>query len=552
VAGSRSALIVATETYDDPKLRALRAPTQDAEALGRVLADEAIGNFDVKYLINARAEQLRWTLSEFFDERDSDDLLLLHFGCHGVKDDHGRLHFAAADTKMRHLDATGVSAAFVNDRMNESFSERVVLFLDCCYSGAFGAGMTSRAGETVDIGERFEGSGRVVLTASSAMEYSFEGENRTGSGEESVFTSALVRGLESGEADSDQDGWISVEELYRYVYRQVRRTTSKQRPHKWSFMHGDVDLARSSWVAPIEDRELPSELQGMITSIAVSTRLEVVGELRTLITARPQYGQAAKEALVSLTADDSSTVRQAAEAALKSLLPPAAPAAATPAPQLVGPRPVQEPTPPAPAPPLDRPAGALSALIHPSSTWAIIAMSVTLTAVAGFAGHRLAWTIGDAVDIGSRDPGTASGAIYTGGRFLFPMAALGLTLVAARRNRWPAIITVAATAFLGAATLGALMFITFGGTRLGLVLFWMLRGAVIGAFALLGTRDWSVVAMAAGFCAIAGAVWGLVAWDMSGASQAAIILARTVLPLSVFAAVAGAVMARVEPRRSPG
>ena len=246
---SRSALIVATDTYEDPKLRGLRAPADDAGELARVLGDPQIGEFDVTLCLNPKEHELRRTLSTFFADRRPDDVLLLHFGCHGVKDDDGRLYFAAADTELEHLDATAVPAEFVNRRMNDSRSKRVMLFLDCCYSGAFAAGMTARAGEKVDVKERFEGSGRVVLTASNAMEYSFEGANRHGDGRRSVFTSALVRGLETGEADRDQDHWISVEELYDYVFEHVREDTPNQTPGKWSFVQGDIYVARSSYVA---------------------------------------------------------------------------------------------------------------------------------------------------------------------------------------------------------------------------------------------------------------------------------------------------------------
>ena len=44
----------------------------------------------------------------------------------------------------------------------------------------------------------------MVLTASNAMEYAYEGEELHGQGSPSVFTAALVRGLRTGEADLDE------------------------------------------------------------------------------------------------------------------------------------------------------------------------------------------------------------------------------------------------------------------------------------------------------------------------------------------------------------
>lgn len=201
----RSALIVATDEYQDSKLRMLRAPAKDANELARVLSDREIGDFDVEVSSNEPEYLIRRTIAKFFADRRRDDLLLLHISSHGLKDDFGRLYFAATDTEVDHLDSTAVWADFVNRQMTNSRSRRIVLLLDCCYSGAFAHGMTAKAGEGVEVRERFEGSGRAVLTASRAMEYSFEGEEFSGEGKASVFTSAVVKALETGEADRDGD-----------------------------------------------------------------------------------------------------------------------------------------------------------------------------------------------------------------------------------------------------------------------------------------------------------------------------------------------------------
>lgn len=106
--------------------------------------------------------------------------------------------------------------------MTRSRSQRVLLFLDCCFSGAFAHGFLARGDKRIDLKERFEGRGRIVLTASNAMEYAWEGNDLSGSGTPSVFSGALVHGLETGDADLDGDGLISVDELYDYVHDRVR------------------------------------------------------------------------------------------------------------------------------------------------------------------------------------------------------------------------------------------------------------------------------------------------------------------------------------------
>jgi uncharacterized caspase-like protein len=230
MAEKRSALIVAVSEYQDAGLRQLVAPAQDAEALARVLGDMAIGGFAVKTLLNQPSHQVNREIEAFFASGAKDDLLLLYFSGHGLKDEMGRLYFATTDTDRRLLRSTAVSAALLHDLMNDCNSRRQVLLLDCCYSGAFARGKTHhKAGQAVDIGEYFgQGRGQFVLTASDAMQYAFEGDTVSGEGLRSVFTDTLVQGLGTGEADLDGDGAISCDELYA-TFASASRTGCRNR-----------------------------------------------------------------------------------------------------------------------------------------------------------------------------------------------------------------------------------------------------------------------------------------------------------------------------------
>jgi caspase domain-containing protein len=340
--GQRSALIVAGDSYTDPGLQRLRAPTSDAQALAAVLRDPDIGGFEVRTLLNEPAHEISLAVEEFFADRRPDDLLLLHFSCHGVKDEGGELYFAAANTRLRRLAATAVAAEFVNRRMGRSRSRRVVLLLDCCYAGAFERGMTARAGSGMDIEEQFGGRGRAVITASSAMEYAFEGDELADARDlaPSVFTSALVEGLETGEADRDQDGLVALDELYDYVYDRVRAVTPNQTPGKWTFgVQGELVIARRS--RPVTTpAPLPPELQEAVDSPFAGVRAGAVPELARLLRSRHAgLALAARLTLERLTEDDSRATSAAATEAL---------AAAT-APHPLPPQPAVEPAQPEPA-----------------------------------------------------------------------------------------------------------------------------------------------------------------------------------------------------------
>jgi hypothetical protein len=329
VDGTRSALIVASSDYTDAGLRRLRAPSSDARALAAVLHDPEIGGFEVRTLLNDPAHEVNLALEGFFADRQPDDLLLVHFSCHGLKDEDGELYFAMANTQLRRLGATAVAADFVNRRMSRTRSRRVVLLLDCCYAGAFERGMVARAGTEVGIESQLGGRGRAVITASSAMEYAFEGSELADARElaPSVFTSALVEGLETGEADRDQDGLVALDELYDYIYDKVRTATPNQTPGKWTFgVQGELVIARRA--QPVTTpAPLPRELQEAIDSPFAAVRAAAVQELMRLLQGR-HAGQAlaARLALDQLTEDDSRAVAAAATASLgdqvKPLVPP--------------------------------------------------------------------------------------------------------------------------------------------------------------------------------------------------------------------------------------
>jgi uncharacterized caspase-like protein len=228
----RSALIIASDEYTDPGLSQRRAPEHDAAALSAVLSDEAIGDFDVQTMLNQEAQEVSLAVETVFADRHADDLLLMHVSCHGVKDESGELYFATSNTQLRRLGATAIAAGFVNRCMGRSRSRRVVLLLDCCFAGAFEYGMAARAGSGVAIEQQLGGRGRAVITASSAMAYAFEGNELTDTQVQSpsVFTSALVEGLRTGDADRDQDGLVALDELYDYVYeRCVSRRRTRRR-----------------------------------------------------------------------------------------------------------------------------------------------------------------------------------------------------------------------------------------------------------------------------------------------------------------------------------
>ncbi|MGH3791857.1 MAG: caspase family protein, partial [Pseudonocardiaceae bacterium] len=302
---SRVTLLVGCSDYEDPSFPRLPAPVQDVDALRRVLADETIGDFSVDTLLNKPSGTVSAQIESFFANRKPDDFLVLYFSCHGVLDSRGRLYFVTANSRKGLLDSTGISARWVQEQMNKSRSRSIVLLLDCCYSGAFARGLARGSTDAEKVlGQQLGGHGRMVITASDKLEYAYGSE----------FTNVVVRGLETGAADLDGDGQVSVDELYHYVYDQVYRNGQGQTPTRSGEMRGQLYLAKN----PAALLPLPPELEEVLGSEIPWKRLWAVDGLRHLLAGDHPGGQKrkARQALELLSDDTNLAVRTAAREAL--------------------------------------------------------------------------------------------------------------------------------------------------------------------------------------------------------------------------------------------
>ncbi len=214
------ALLVGVSNYQQG-LSALPSATKDAKAIKQVLQHVDIGGFvetDITSLLNQPQKKVEDAIYSLFNNCSPDDLVLFYFSGHGVKDEKGNLYIATPTTRTdqnkRVLPHTAIAASFVKDQMIASPSRRQVVILDCCFSGAFAKGLT--------LGNK----SWAVLTSSDTVEYSYAPEPS----ELSIYTRYLVEGIKTGVGDLNNDGNISVDELYEYTKKKVKEISPKMNP----------------------------------------------------------------------------------------------------------------------------------------------------------------------------------------------------------------------------------------------------------------------------------------------------------------------------------
>ena len=318
------ALIMGNAQYTDPGLAQLSAPGQDARDFGAVLKDPNLCGFDdVKVVLDQLSYSAIEAIDDFFDERRPDDLLVLYFSGHGVRDEFGSLYLAFKNTIRSRLRSSAVKAEYIREAMDQSRSKRQVLILDCCNSGAFPQGTKAELGGTMGMVTAFQGYGRYVLTASDATQFAWQGDTVIGKTENSLFTHFLVRGLQ-GEADDDGDGRITVDELYDYAFDQISKVTPKQTPTKSaSRQEGEIILRQITRMEDIRAASLPEELSEAISDSRMFIREAATQQLEALLKgSKLGLARSAKETLERMAAqDDSLRVRQAAARVLESVGP---------------------------------------------------------------------------------------------------------------------------------------------------------------------------------------------------------------------------------------
>lgn len=318
---SRLALFVGNSRYDDAKLAQLKTPAADVRRLASAIRDPAIGGFDeVVELIDETEAAIRRHISAFFDRRKSDDLLLCYFSGHGVRDDRGRLFLAARDTSLTQLKATAIPSSYLVEHMDECRSRRQILILDCCNSGAFAHG--TKGDPTAMTRATFEGNGygRVVLTASDATQYAFEGDHVIARTELSLFTHYLFEGLTTGAAAPPGETQVTLDQWYDYAYSRVLEQTRTQTPRKWVYnQEGALVIARNPHPRPVPG--LPKAVQDAGQDERPEVRRGAVTELLKIArTSDGRYQRAAIAALEVLAAGDrNDAVRESATAALGGL-----------------------------------------------------------------------------------------------------------------------------------------------------------------------------------------------------------------------------------------
>jgi len=248
------AVVIGINTYAN--VADLSYAVNDAQAFYRILVEKnRIPAENVTLLLNEGASltKLRSILgTQLKKKAGKEDMVIIYFAGHGATEvdtlspdgDGLEKYLLPADADPDDLYASALPMRELSHIFNRLRSDRLVFIADACYSGASGGRTISISGGLrASISDKFldrisSGKGRIILSASGANEVSAEKPSM----KHGVFTHFLIKGLE-GAADVNQDGLITVDEIYTYVSVQVpRETGQEQHPVKKGTVEGRLIL----------------------------------------------------------------------------------------------------------------------------------------------------------------------------------------------------------------------------------------------------------------------------------------------------------------------
>ena len=174
-------------------------------------------------------EKLAAEFSRLSEHIRADDVFVFFVSGHGTTYDDGDYYYLPSDFRYTSKDSIpngGISKNDLMANLSKIKAGKTLVMLDTCNSGAFLSDSNKRGlSEKTAIDRLTRATGHATLAASSDTQSAMEGYNGHG-----VFTYVFLEGI-AGAADSDGDGYVTLNELSTFVEREVPERSYE----KWGY-----------------------------------------------------------------------------------------------------------------------------------------------------------------------------------------------------------------------------------------------------------------------------------------------------------------------------
>lgn len=225
-------VIIGVASYKD--MPVLRFTDDDAYRIYAFLKSPeggAVADEQIKLLIDESAtrQNILSAMREVFYKAGPNDFVLLYFSGHGLPGAFLPIDYNGVDNKIFHQE--------INDMLKKSPAKYKLCIADACHSGSMLAARSVQTTQNTIVGFYNQlaqaQAGTALIMSSKSEETSLEASGLR----QGVFSHFLIRGLK-GEGDANRDKKVTIQELFDYVYSNVRSFTGNlQSP----IIRGDYD-----------------------------------------------------------------------------------------------------------------------------------------------------------------------------------------------------------------------------------------------------------------------------------------------------------------------
>ena len=237
---------VAINKYRDRRLQ-LKYAVPDAEFILKGFSSQKKSLYQNIFTCNlfddnVTKDGLKSSFEKLGNEIQADDVFVFYIAGHGITyDEDGDYYYLPSNfrfTSSEAIQQQGISKNDLTRYLSLIKAGKTLMLMDTCNAGSFLGNNTRGLSEQTAIDHLTRSTGHATIVASSDDQVAMEGYEGHG-----IFTYILVEGL-TGKADTDGDGFITLQELSIYAEEEVPRRSYE----KWGYEQTPMrDLRRQDF-----------------------------------------------------------------------------------------------------------------------------------------------------------------------------------------------------------------------------------------------------------------------------------------------------------------
>ncbi len=213
MANKKTAILIGNTEFPMSKkaLCPLPSSEEDINKLEAILTDPNLGESESLRLIDLPHYQISTAANKVFREACRDDQIIFYYSGHAKMEIDQQLHLTTIDTDITSLLTTSIRAENLANMLRGTQCRRIIFILDLYYASPIS--QTDLVSSIKSCFENFKSS----ITEGYSLSLIAAYQKINGSSTKNHLVKTIVDGIENGDADENNDGSITTDELTGYI-----------------------------------------------------------------------------------------------------------------------------------------------------------------------------------------------------------------------------------------------------------------------------------------------------------------------------------------------